>query len=385
MILHIDMDAFYASVEQRDNPWLQGKCVIVGGTSGRGVVSAASYEARSFGIHSAMPIFQARQKCPQGIFVSPRMGRYKEVSRKIMALLRHFSPLVEVVSIDEAYMDISGCHKLYGNAPAVAAAIKTEIKASLRLTCSVGGAPLRFLAKVASDMNKPDGLTIIEAEAVPSFIEALEIQKVPGVGKKTFSQLRQMGIHTLGDVNKFPQQMLLDRLGKFGLRLTALAAGRDRETVMPAAAPKSVSSERTLAADTRDRQVLGKHLLQQSEEVARQLRKADLRARTIILKIKHADFSQHTRSKTIDRPTRSSESIYRHAVRLLEDYSCTQKIRLIGVGASGLTPVAEPVQMGLFEAGRDTDGTWETVDRTIEMIMRKFGPDAVRRGTLKES
>jgi DNA polymerase-4 len=234
-------------------------------------------------------------------------------------------------------------------------------------------------------MNKPDGLTIIEAEAVPSFIEALEIQKVPGVGKKTFSQLRQMGIHTLGDVNKFPQQMLLDRLGKFGLRLTALAAGRDRATVMPAAAPKSVSSERTLAVDTRDRQVLDKHLLQQSEEVARQLRKADLRARTIILKIKHADFSQHTRSKTIDRPTRSSESIYRHAVRLLEDYFCTQKIRLIGVGASGLTPVAAPVQMGLFEAGRETDGTWETVDRTVEMITRKFGPDAVRRGTLKES
>ncbi len=385
MILHIDMDAFYASVEQLDNPWLQGKCVIVGGTSGRGVVVAASYEARKFGIHAAMPIFQARGKCPLAIFIAPRRARYKEISQKIMTILRRFSPLVEVVSIDEAYVDISGCRKLYGDTKAVAAAIKVEIKTSLQLTCSVGAAPLRFLAKVASDMDKPDGLTIIEAEAVAPFIETLAIQKVPGVGPKTFRQLQEMGIRTLGDVKKFPQKILLDRLGKFGLRLMALCAGRDRATVMPAVAPKSISSERTLAEDSRDKRLLNKHLLQQSEEVARQLRKANLRARTIILKIKHADFKQFTRSKTLDRPTRSSETIYRHAAGLLENYRCTQKIRLIGVGAAGLVPAASPVQMGLFDSVRESDGAWETIDQTVATITRKFGPDAVKRGTLKES
>ncbi len=384
MILHIDMDAFYASVEQLDNPWLKGKCVIVGGTSGRGVVSAASYEARRFGIRSAMPIFQAREKCPEAVFVAPRMARYKEVSRQVMAILRRFSPLVEVVSIDEAYLDIAGCGKLYGDARAMAAAIKAEIQASLRLTCSVGGAPLRFLAKIASDMDKPDGLTIIEAEAVASFIETLAVQKVPGVGRKTFGLLERMGIRTLGDVQKFPQEILLQRLGKFGLRLIELSAGRDRETVMPAAAPKSVSSERTLAADTRDKHLLGKHLLQQSAEVARQLRKAGLRARTITLKIKHADFTQHTRSKTIDRPTRSSETIYRHALGLLENYRSTRKIRLIGVGASGLTPDDAPMQMELFGSVGEADTTWETVDKTVEQITRKFGPDAVKRAIFSE-
>ena len=384
MILHIDMDAFYASVEQLDNPWLKGKCVIVGGTSNRGVVSASSYEARRFGVRSAMPIFQARQKCPDGVFIPPRMVRYKEMSKKIMAILREFSPQVEVVSIDEAYMDISGSQRLQGDPEVVAMDIKNEIKNNLGLTCSVGVAPGKFLAKVASDMDKPDGLTIIRPQEVQQFIENLPVQRVPGVGQKTFLRLESMGIKTLGDVNKFPAKMLLDRLGKFGHRLTELASGQDNSTVTPWSPHKSVSSERTLGEDTRDKKLLHKYLLEQSEEVARQLRKANFRARTITLKLKHADFKQFTRSKTINTPTRSSETIYQHAASLLDNYALTQKIRLIGVGTSGFKSEDQPVQLNLFDRADKSDKSWEIVDRTIETITNNYGRDAIKRGTLKE-
>jgi DNA polymerase-4 len=384
MILHIDMDAFYASVEQLDNPWLKGKCVIVGGTSNRGVVSASSYEARKFGVRSAMPIFQARQKCPEGVFIPPRMERYKEVSKKIMAILREFSPQVEVVSIDEAYIDISGGQRLHGDPEMVAMDIKNKIKEKLGLTCSVGVAPGKFLAKVASDMDKPDGLTIIGPQQVNQFIETLAVQKVPGVGKKTFLQLESMGIKTLGDVKKFPEKMLLDRLGKFGQRLIELASGRDHSTVTPWSPHKSISSERTLGEDTDDKKLLYKYLLKQSEEIARQLRKSNVKAKTITLKLKHADFKQFTRSKTIDTPTQSSETIYRYAVRLLDDYRLTQKIRLIGVGTSGFKSTDRPVQLNLFDRVKESDQTWEKVDRTVETITKKFGRDAIKRGTLSE-
>lgn len=384
MILHIDMDAFYASVEQLDNPWLRGKCVIVGGTSSRGVVSAASYEARKYGVRSAMPIFQARQRCPDGIFIPTRMVRYKEMSKKIMAILRDFSPQIEVVSIDEAYMDISGSRRLQGDPEKVAVDIKNKIKTSLGLTCSVGMAPGKFLAKVASDMDKPDGLTIIWPQDVTHFIRRLPVQKVPGVGRKTYSQLESMGIKTLGDVQKFPEKIILDCLGKFGHRLIDLSSGIDHSKVTPWSPHKSISSERTLPEDTRDVKVLHKYLLQQSEEVARQLRKAGFRARTITLKIKHADFKQFTRSKTIHIPTRSSETIYRYAAELLENYPLTQQIRLIGVGTSGFTSASLPVQLNLFDRIEQNDKTWEKVDRTVESIAQKFGREAIRRGTLKE-
>ena len=385
MILHIDMDAFYASVEQLDNPWLKGKCVIVGGTSNRGgVVSASSYEARRFGVRSAMPIFQARQKCPEGVFISPRMERYKEVSKKIMAILLEFSPRMEVVSIDEAYIDISGSQKLNGDPEMLSSDIKNEIKKKLGLTCSVGVAPGKFLAKVASDMDKPDGLTIIDPQQVNQFIETLAVEKVPGVGKKTFLQLESMGIKTLGEVKKFPEKILLDRLGKFGQRLIELASGRDPSTVTPWSPHKSISSERTLGEDTDDKKLLNKYLLKQSEEVARQLRKEGVKARTIALKLKHADFKQFTRSKTIDTPTQSSETIYRYAVRLLDDYRLTQKIRLIGVGTSGFKSTDRPVQLNLFDRVKESDHTWEKVDRTMETITKKFGRDAIKRGTLSE-
>ncbi len=383
MILHIDMDAFYASVEQLDDPRLKNKCVIVGGTSNRGVVSAASYEARQFGVHSAMPIYQAKQKCPHGIFVPPRMRRYKEVSKKVMALLKDFSPLVEPVSIDEAYMDITGCQRLFGEPQEIAREIKRKIKETVNLTCSVGVAPNKFLAKIASDMEKPDGLTLILPDKVPEFIDSLPVKKVPGVGKKMFRQLELLGIRTLGDVQRLPEKSLLKHLGKFGKRLRTLSSGSDHSPVTPQAPHKSISSERTLAADTRDVKLLKRYLLSQSGEVSKQLRKTGVRAKTITIKIKDEDFKTVTRRTTIAIPTQSSKTIYKHAAQLMDDYKITQKIRLIGVGTSGFSSVTASVQMGLFDTHAETRDDWEKIDKALDSISKKFGKDLVGRATLK--
>ncbi len=384
MILHIDMDAFYASVEQLDDPRLKNKCVIVGGTSNRGVVSAASYEARQFGIHSAMPIYQAKQKCPHGIFVPPRMSRYKEVSKKVMAILRDFSPLVEPVSIDEAYLDITGSRRLFGEPQEIARKIKRKIIETVHLTCSVGVAPNKFLAKIASDLEKPDGLTVILPDKVPEFIESLSVKKVPGVGKKLFHQLELLGIRTLGDIQRLPEKSLMKHLGKFGKRLRALSSGSDDSPVTPHAPHKSISSERTLAADTRDVKLLKLNILSQSAEVARQLRLVGVRARTITIKIKDADFKTVTRRTTIAIPTQSSKTIYKHAARLMDGYKITKKIRLIGVGTSGFSTVTASVQMGLFDTGEEIADDWEKIDRTLDSISTKFGKDVVGRANLKE-
>ncbi|MFH2218640.1 MAG: DNA polymerase IV [Pseudomonadota bacterium] len=383
MILHIDMDAFYASVEQLDNPELKGKCVIVGGMSGRGVVSAASYEARKFGIHSAMPVFKAKQKCPGGIFLQPRMGRYKAMSEKIMSLLTDFSPLVEPVSIDEAFVDVTGCSRIHGEPKKIAVEIKKKIRDTMNLTCSVGVAPNKFLAKIASDMSKPDGLTVIMPDEVPAFIQSLEIRKVPGVGSVTAGNLAALGIETLGDVGKYPLKTLLKKLGKFGKRLKALSEGIDPSPVIPFTAAKSVSSEETLAENTRDQDLLKQHILMQAEDIGRQLRKLGMRARTITLKIKHADFKQVTRSVTIKNPTQSSETIYRKAGELLDVYRILKDVRLIGVGASGLVCADRPEQLNLFGDEKDPNHRWEKVDKTVDSISIKFGNDIIKRGKLR--
>jgi DNA polymerase-4 len=384
MILHIDMDAFYAAVEQLDRPELRGRCVIVGGSTNRGVVSAASYEARRFGVRSAMPIFEARRKCPEGCFVHPRMDRYREVSRAVMALLTTFTPLVEPVSIDEAYLDLAGCCRLHGPPLDIGRRIKQQIKAAVGLTCSVGIAPNRFLAKIASEMDKPDGLTLIAAEAVPDFVARLPIGRVPGVGEKTMQILTRMGIHHLGDVRQYPAHALINRLGKYGRRLMALAAGIDTTPVTPHSPHKSVSTERTLDSDTRDRELLVRLLLKFSEEVAAQLRKLDVRARTLTLKIKHADFRQVTRSTTLPKATQSSDTVYREAVRLLDAYRFNAKVRLIGIGASNLTANRQPTQLNLFDRTARRSETWEKVDQTVEKITAKFGSGTVQRAVLKE-
>jgi DNA polymerase-4 len=382
MILHIDMDAFFASVEQLDHPELKGTPLVVGGDSGRGVVAAASYEARRYGIHSAMPMFMAKQRCPHLIIIPPRRGRYSELSRSIMAILRCYSPIVEQVSIDEAYLDAAGCERLYGPAQVMAKAIKSEIVRRTKLTCSIGVAPLKFLAKIASDMQKPDGLTVIAPEEVAGVIASLPLGKVPGVGKNAHRQLKQMGLVTLGDIQKIKPAVLMARLGKFGQRLVDLAHGHDETTVSPHAPTKSISTERTLPADTRDRERLKQYLLAQSQEVGRQLRQQGFLARTITLKLKDREFKQITRSTTLDRPSQSSETLYQTVIALLERQALDKAVRLIGVGASALIADTIPQQACLFPSLDHKADGWEKVDRAIDRIAERFGRAAVHRGSL---
>ncbi|MBW2674041.1 MAG: DNA polymerase IV [Deltaproteobacteria bacterium] len=384
MILHIDMDAFYASVEELDNPDLKGRCVVVGGQSERSVVSAANYEARKFGVHSAMPVFQARKRCPGAIFLPPRMGRYRELSARIMFILREFSPLVEPISIDEAYVDVAGCERLFGGVDEIALRIKQRIKKGSGLTCSVGGAPNKFLAKIASDMDKPDGLTIIAQENVDRFIESLPIHKVPGVGKNTQEKLGLMGVRTLGDVNQYPEELLVKKLGTFGYRLAQFARGIDRSSVTPDTETKSVSAEETLSADTDDKDLLKRYILGQAERIARELRKLGVGGRTISIKIKDSDFRQVTRSVTIREATQSSDIIIREASRLLERYRMSKKTRLIGVGVSNLVSAEEPVQTDIFERNDTRKAHRRELDEAIDTITDRFGTDAIGRASLKE-
>jgi DNA polymerase-4 len=379
----MDMDAFFASVEQLDDPALRGKPVVVGGRSERGVVAAASYEARRFGIRSAMPVFQARQRCRDLIIVPPRRKRYAELSLRIMEVLRSFSPLVEPISIDEAFVDITGCRRLHGSPETIGRAVKTAIRDEAGLTCSVGIAPAKFLAKIASDMDKPDGLTIIAPEAVDAFIQRLAIRKVPGVGTRAAEQLRALGIETLGQVRRCPQPLLVRKLGKFGHRLIALSRGGDDSPVSPVRETKSISTETTLDEDTRDRDALCAYLLSQSQSVAAEMRRKGFKARTVTLKIKTDDFKLHSRSRTLSRPVQSAEPIHRTAVELLGGFSLAWPVRLIGVGASGLLPESAPVQADLFSgAGEANAAKWDKVDRVMDAVNRRYGDASVARGKL---
>jgi len=382
VILHIDMDAFYASVEQMDHPALKGKPVIVGGSSNRGVVCAASYEARKFGVRSAMPIFQARKKCPSGIYLPVRMARYQEVSGEVMDILAEFSPLVEQVSVDEAYMDISGIDRAMGSPTKTGLRIKRSIWEATSLTCSIGIAPNKFLAKIASDLEKPDGLTLIEPEEVLPFIASLPIRKVPGVGEKTVGRLGELGIHVLGDVKKIGESLLLERIGKFGSRLLDLSKGIDESSVVPYKEPKSISSEETLGKDTNDMDVLKKVLLMQSELVGRRARAKGLMGTTVTLKLKRADFRQMTRSVTIEEPTSSSNAIYEQAVELLERVKVS-KYRLIGVGLSNLVSTEDSLkQLNLFQGVDRTKKPWTEAEKAMDAIKERFGGDAIKRGGL---
>jgi len=311
------------------------------------------------------------------------MERYKALSQKIMGLLRDFSPRVEPVSIDEAYVDITGCNRLYGKPREVAARIKQKVKETVNLTCSVGIGPNKLIAKIASDMNKPDGLTIIMPDQVPEFLKNLAINKVPGVGRVRIEQLVQMGIKTLGDIQAYPQKTILNRFGKFGRRLLEISAGTDDAVVTPISQRKSVSTEETLLQDIDDKKLIGHYLLAQAETVARALRKEGVRAKTITLKLKHADFKQVTRSITLPVATQSSGTVFMAASKLLKTYPIKSKVRLIGVGASGLLPESIPVQMGLFEGQKKKSRDWEKVDKAVDSITHKYGKDVIKRGALK--
>ncbi len=383
MILHIDMDAFFASVEQRDNPELRGKPVIVSGRSMRSVVSTASYEARVFGVRSAMPLVQAMKLCPQALVVRGRMGRYKEASKRVFAILQNASPLVEPVSIDEAYLDVTGCERLLGTPLEIAESIRRKIREKENLTCSIGIAPLKFIAKIASDMNKPNGITVIESKDVMTFIDRLPISKVPGVGASALRHMERLGVKTLGDIRILDDRILQQKFGTWGQRLKQLSLGEDPSRVTPFHERKSYSTETTLDTDTLDPDFLARQLLEQSDEVARLLRRGRVKARTVSLKITYSDFRQITRRRTLEIPVESSERIYAEALRLFRAEIHSTKIRLIGVGASGLIPEAQPVQSLLFvDSHEKRREKWEKAERAMDSILEKFGGKTVKRAAI---
>jgi len=385
IVLHIDMDAFYASVEQLDHPELRGKPVIVGGSSNRGVVSAASYEARKFGVRSAMPIFQAKKRCPQGIFVPVRMRRYKEMSDQVMEILERYSPIVEQVSIDEAYLDLSGLERLHGSPEQMARRIKEEIRRITSLSCSIGIAPNKFLAKVASETNKPDGLTIIPSREAAKIAQGLPVGKVPGVGKKSVNRLEKLKVVTLGDLLALPEGALLEVAGKFAYTLLGFAKGRDDSPVVSHTDAKSISSEETFEENTNDFEVLRKELLVQAEEVGRRLRKNGLKGTTVTLKLRRADFVRITRSISFSEPTDSTKAMYEWALRLLEAVDLSEKFRLIGIAVSGFAanPSAS-TQLNLFAQENRRHRSWPEVEKAMDSITEKFGREAIKRGSLIE-
>lgn len=380
----MDMDAFFASVEQRDNPHLRGKPIVVGGASGRGVVSTASYEARKLGIHSAMPMFQALRRCPDLIVVPPDKKKYKNISLFIMELLKQYTPCVEPVSIDEAFLDVSGCTRLSGSPEAIAVSIQNRMVKQTGLTCSLGVAPMKFLAKIASDMNKPNGITVIHKHETRSFIHNLAIHKVPGVGKNAMEKMKLLGIETLGDVRRFKTQLLVKKFGKFGLRLSELSRGIDSSRVEVQEEKKSISSESTLDMDITDAESIKKELLKHAEIVGRDLRRHHFFAATVFIKLKFSDFSQVTRQVKVNPPTCASSVIYDMAVVLAKNFNITKPIRLIGLGGSGLTKEKPYSQLDLFQSTVPPTEKWEKVDKTVDAITKKFGHGIVTKASLNK-
>ena len=380
MIAHIDMDAFYASVEILDFPELEGKPVVVGGGSNRGVVSAASYEARKYGIHSAMPIFRAKRLCSGLVIRSGRMNRYVELSSEVMRVLHRFSPLVQQISIDEAYVDLTGTEKLFGRPYAAVQSIKSEILAATLLTCSIGLSSSKLIAKVASDMNKPDGITIVPPTRVMEFLHGLPVGAIPGIGGKSEEQLRQLGVREIGDLSRYAPEYLEERFGKFGRRLSAIAEGRIHSELIPWSQPRSVSNELTMPEDTDDMRTLEKYLIGLADKVGRRLRRQGLKGRTVTLKVKTHRHRLITRSSTLEHPVSRGKTIYEEARRLLGEYGVPVDLRLIGVGVSGLEPENGSGQFVMFDGLSPDEEKWDRVERAVDSIIDRFGRGSVQKG-----
>ena len=381
-IIHLDMDAFYASVEQLDNPTLQGKPVIVGGCSMRGVVSAASYEARRYKIHSAMPIAQAMKLCPHGVFLPVRMKRYKEVSARIFVIFQKYTPLVEPLSLDEAFLDVTGSRKLFGTAENIARQIRREVFAETGLTISAGVACSKLVAKIASDMNKPDGLTIAPAGHEAEFLAPLPIKRLWGVGRKTRETLGTLGVKTIGDLAALPLELLEKKFGKHGRSLHNAALGLDERDVETEHATKSVGHEYTFDKDLLEIETIQRELLELAGMVAKRLRRYGLQGRTITLKVKYHDFKQITRSATIKQPTADSKGIFTEVLQLLPKTAAGQKpIRLLGISVSGLKLESGFQQQFLFQ-GMQTVKKRQEINKALDKIQKKYGATAIMPGSL---
>jgi DNA polymerase-4 len=379
-ILHVDMDAFYAAVEQRDRPELRGKPVIVGADPrGRGVVATASYEARRYGLHSAMPIGQAYRLCPEGIYLPVDMAKYARASAEIMTILGRFTPLVEPVSLDEAFLDVTGSRQLFGSGREIAAAIKAAIQTEVGLTASAGVAANKFVAKVASDLQKPDGLVEVAPGGEAGFLRDLPIARLWGVGPAAEESLAGLGVRTIGQLARVPRRLLQARVGAATARhLLALAVGQDDRPVVPWEDPKSIGAEETFERDTSDLDRLRATLLAQADRVAAELRAVGCAGRTVTLKLRFADFRTLTRRDTAAAPTTDGGEIFRRAWDALARVPRPQPIRLIGVSVSGLQCEGTPRQLALFGAPARA----EAVGRLADELRARFGPDAVRRASL---
>jgi DNA polymerase-4 len=380
-ILHVDLDAFFAAVEQRDDPKLRGKPVLVGGSARRGVVASCSYEARTFGIRSAMPMAEALRRCPRAIVVRHRMERYAEASARFFEILGDFSPEVEGVSIDEAFLDVTGSERLLGDGPTIARAIKRRVRDELSLVASVGIAPIMFAAKIASDIDKPDGLRVVAPDQVLAFLHPLPMTRLWGVGEATREILASMGLQTIGDVARYPEAALVGRLGAAtGHHLAALARGEDSRSVEPETDPVSVGHQETFDDDVEDKGELAVMLLDQADRVAHRLRAAGLRARAVVLIIKYDDFRSITRRTTLDAPTSDGGVLARTAIELLAKVVIESRkggrVRLCGISATHLEPRDAPRQLGFDEAER---AKGERLGDTIDKLSAKFGKAAIRR------
>jgi nucleotidyltransferase/DNA polymerase involved in DNA repair len=381
-ILHVDMDAFYASVEQLDHPEYKGKPVIVGadpkGGKGRGVVAACSYEARKFGVRSALPISRAWKLCPEGVYVRPRMDRYVEVSKQVMEVFRRYTDLVEPLSIDEAFLDITGSVALLGPAEQIASAIKKDIKERTGLNASVGLAPNMFLAKIASDLKKPNAFVVVRESEIDTFLRDLPISRLWGVGPKTEQRLREMGFKTIGDVATCSRESLVRSLGSLGEHLFQLSHGKDDREVEPNWEPKSVGTETTFSEDTADRELLLATILELADHVGVRLRKDGYRARKVTLKLRYSDFETHTKQQSLKKAIVTGEEIAQVARGLFAGFPMKKKIRLIGVSAGDLQGhEGDPQQLQLFESSSNK----EKLSKTVDELKEKFGIDAVRRGS----
>ncbi len=382
-IIHMDMDAFFASIEQLDDPSLRGKPVIVGGMH-RGVVSTCSYEARKYGVHSAMPMFEALCLCPDAVRIRPRMQRYAEMSALVRSVLDSFSPKVEMASVDEAYLDAGGLERLFGSVEETGQKLKQTIReATGGLTCSVGIAPVKFLAKISSEQRKPDGMFVLYPEDVAPFLSALPVTAVPGVGQRFAADLARLGIRTCGQVLQFSREFFALRFGKAGEHLFERAQGTDPSEVEPSPQRKSESSEITLESDTKDRELLDSWLLYHAERVGFELRRKKLAGRTVTLKIKYADFRQITRQTTLDFRVCSTDAIYKAAKSLLASLELSGLVRLIGVGVSGFEDHGPP-QASLLqqETGYDAERRRSRLDMAVDKLREKYGMDTVTRGKL---
>ena len=370
---HLDMDAFYAAVEQLDNPAYRGKPVIVGGLGPRGVVSTASYEAREFGVKSAMPMAKARKLCPHAIFLPPRFPRYKEISDHVRAIIRDYTPIIEPISLDEAFFDLTGSERVVGPAAEILRSIKSRVREETGLTCSVGLAPNRFLAKIASELEKPDGLVIITPDRVQEVLDPLPVERIFGVGKVTARRLHGLGIDTIRALQEAPIELLVREFGKYGRVLHHLARGEDDTPVRPEREAKSVSREVTFPHDVYEREEIERIVRRMAREVAGQLRRDGLLGKTVRIKVRFPDFRTITRQARMEAPTDSTYLIEETAIGLLRRRVelSGEGVRLLGVGVGNLT-AGKARQLPLFT-------TDEALDRTIDRLQNTFGTRAVQR------